>query len=88
MADTTKPLSEYDGMQVLQKAYANGGTIATSGFINLQVGHKIELAISTTSVANDTETWTMKNGSTTLYVIQIIYTDGTRDTMVSAERIA
>ena len=89
MAKTTKPKSQFDGNQTLQKAYnEEDATLAVNGFVVGQVGHKVEMAISTTNVANDTETYTFTDNGTTLYVIEVIYTDGTREVFQSAERIA
>lgn len=89
MANTTKPLSKLDGNQVLQQVSNDvNGTLAVDGFLVGKVGHKVVLSISTTSVANDTETYTFSDSGSTLYQIKVIYTDGTRDLMISAERIA
>ena len=87
MAETKKPLSEYDASQVMQKSYnSEGSTLGVEGFVAGKLGRKIELAISTTTVANDTESWTYSEDGTTLYVLTVIYTDGNRDTMISVER--
>lgn len=87
MAETTKRLSDRDGMQVLQAACDDSTkTIAVSGFVNTKVGHKITLSISTTSVANDTETFSYYDGATLLSTIVNVYTDGTRTVLVSSER--
>jgi hypothetical protein len=89
MANTTKTKSQVDGNQALQKAYNDvDATLGVNGFVVGKVGHKIELAISTTNVANDTETYTFSDNGTTLYVITVIYTDGGRDTLLSVERTA
>lgn len=89
MANTSKGLSERDANQTLQHAY-NGvdASITTSGFLTGKVGHKVTLAISTTSAANDTQTYTFLDNGTTLYVLTLIYTDSTYATLVSAERTA
>lgn len=89
MADTTKPLSKQDGPQTLQYAFNdNTRTLGVSGFISAKVGHRITLTISTTNVANDTETYEYFNDSTSLMQLRIIYTSGTRELMLSVERIA
>lgn len=89
MAQTTKPLSEHDYSQAIQGAYNEvDKTLSVNGFIVGKVGHKVTLAISTTTVVDDTEVYTFLDGATTLYQITIIYTDGTRSLMLSAERTA
>lgn len=86
---TTKNLSERDSGQTLQSAYNDvDATISTNGFLVGKVGHKVEAAISTTNVPNDTVTYTYYDSSLLLYQIEIIYADGTRQDMISAERIA
>lgn len=89
MANTTKPKSPVDGNQALQKSFnVESSTLGVDGFISGKVGHKVSLAISTTTIADDTETYTFEDSGVTLFVITIIYTDGSRETMLSAERTA
>lgn len=89
MAKTTKELSALDDAQVSRSAYSDtDATIPTSGYLTPVVGRKITLALSTTSIVNDTETYTFSENGIDLYAIKVIYTDGTRETMISAERIS
>ena len=89
MADTTKPLSDRDYAQALQSSYNKvNATMSVDGFIVGKVGHKVTLAISTTTAANDTETYSFFDNASPLYQIRIIYTDGSRSTLLSAERIS
>lgn len=89
MAKTTKQLSDADGQQSLQYAYNDSdASLNVNGFLVGVVGRKIILTISTTSIANDTETYAFSENGLALYSIKIVYTDGTRGTMISAERIA
>lgn len=89
MADTTKRLSERDYAQALQSSYNQmNATLSVDGFIVGKIGHKVTLAISTTSAVDDTETYSFFDSTTLLYQIKIIYTDGTRNLLLSAERIA
>lgn len=86
---TLKPPSDLDSSQNIQRSYNDvNGTLSVDGFLTGLVGRKVTLAISTTTVSNDTETYTFSENGVTLYVIKIIYTTGTRDVMLSAERIA
>lgn len=89
MAETTKRLSEYDYSQVLQKVMNNeGGTLGVDGFLAGKVGHKITQTVATTSVANDTEIFRYYDSANLLLELTIIYSDGTRATLLSAERTA
>jgi hypothetical protein len=89
MSITQKPLSHLDYEQTLQSSYNDvNATLGVDGFLTGRVGRKIELAISTTTIANDTETYSFSENGTALYTLQIIYTDGTRAQMVSVERTA
>lgn len=63
-------------------------SLTTSGYLVAKVGRKITQTISTTSVANDTLLFDYLEDSVSLYVIKVIYTDGTRTTMTSVERIS
>ena len=89
MANTTKPFSERDANQTLVAAFNDvDHSITTAGFLTGRVGHKVTMAISTTSAANDTQTYTFLDNGTTLYAIKLIYTSSTYETLVSAERIS
>ena len=87
MSTTTKALSDRDSAQVLQVSMNDvNATIGVDGFLVGLVGRKIALAITTTTIANDTEVYTFSENAVTLYVLTIIYTDGTRSQMLSAAR--
>ncbi len=89
MAVIDKPVSNLDANQTLQGAYnAVDATLSTNGFLVGKIGNKVTMAISTTTIANDTETYAFADGAIALYSIKVIYTDGTRDVLVSAERIS
>lgn len=86
---TSKPMSLNDADQGIRYAFnRSDASLTTSGFVTAKVGHKITLAISTTNVTDDTETYSFYDGANLLYTLRIIYTDGTRETMIEAERIA
>jgi len=89
MAETKKKLSEYDYQQVIQKTYnSESGTLAVDGFLVGKVGRKVDLVISQTTIADDTETYTFSEDAVNLFALTLIYTDGTRETLLSAERTA
>lgn len=89
MANTTKPASELDYSQTLQEAFNDvDSTISTNGYLVGKVGRKIDVTISTTNIADDTETYAFSENAIPLYSLRVIYTDGTRTQMLSAERIS
>lgn len=89
MSITQKAPSDLDFSQTLQGSFNDvDSTLGVNGYLVGKVGRKIVMAISTTSVANDTETYTFSENGTNLYALKIIYTSGTRDVMISAERIS
>lgn len=63
-------------------------SLTVNGFLVSKVGAKVNAIISTTNVANDTVTFTFFDNATQLYQIEVIYTDGTRSDLLSAERIS
>lgn len=89
MANTTKTLSSLDHPQVVQAAFnPEDSSLATNGFLVGKVGRKIALTISTTTITNDTETYAFTESTVPLYTLKVIYTDGARTTLLSAERTA
>lgn len=89
MAETTKVRSEYDANQITQKIFnSEGGTLAVDGFLVGKVGRRVDLALTTTTLSNDTEVFTFSEEGTTLFELTLIYTDGTRAQLLSAERTA
>jgi hypothetical protein len=90
MAVTTlKPPSDLDSTQNIQRSYNDvNATITVDGFLTGLVGRRVDLAISTTTITNDTETYTFSENTVVLYVYKVVYTDGTRATLLYAERIA
>lgn len=53
-----------------------------SGFLAFKQGRKIEIAYP----SGTTETYTFKDGTTTLFVITVTYTDSTKASLSSVER--
>lgn len=86
---TTKPLSQQDPGETQQYSFNDvDATHTVNGFLVGVVGRKVTLTISTTNVANDTETYVFSENSVNLYTFVIVYTDGTRTTLSTATRIA
>jgi hypothetical protein len=89
MSITQKPLSHLDYEQTMQSSYNDvNATLSVDGFLTGKIGRKVELAISTTTIVDDTETYSFSESGTALYSLRIIYTDGSRALMISAERIS
>lgn len=53
-----------------------------AGFLADKLGRKIEVAYPSGS----TETYTYKDGTTTLFVVTVTYTDATKTVLTSVER--
>ena len=89
MSITQKPLSHLDYEQTMQSSYNDvNATLSVDGFLTGKIGRKVELAISTTTIVDDTEIYSFSESGTALYSLRIIYTDGSRALMISAERIS
>jgi hypothetical protein len=87
--NTQKPMSLKDSGQVLKSALNDiDNSLSTSGFLTGKIGRKITQAITTTTITDDTEVFTFLETGTVLYALTIVYTDGTRTLMLSAERTA
>ena len=88
MSHTVKPFSDLDQNQMFKKSYSDAGTFAIDGFLSGLVGRKVVQSTSTTTVPNDSITFTFSESGVTLFVLKVIYTDATYATMISAERTA
>lgn len=89
MAITTKKLSSKNGDTALRSAFnTEDASITTNGFLAGKIGRKVEFSYTTTSVSNDTVVVTMKEDSNIIMVYKMIYTDGTRNDLISCERIS
>lgn len=89
MTKTSKRSTRKDGMQTLQMAYNDvDASLTTNGFLVGKVGHKVTLEIQTTTVTNDTELYSFFDNTELLYQIKLIYTDGTKSLLISAERVS
>lgn len=88
MAKTQKQLSDRDYQQTQRLAFNDvDGSFTTSGFLLGKVGRKVTVVISTTTVLNDTATYTFSENGVDLYAYEIIYTNGARTQMISAENV-
>lgn len=89
MGVTTKPQSNLDAPETAQKAFNDtDASFNVNGFLVGVVGRRVDLAISTTTIANDTETYSFSENGNSLYALKIVYTDGSRSQMLFAVRIS
>lgn len=89
MSQSSKTMTERDASQVQRFAFNDvDKSLTVNGFLVGKVGHKIEVTITTTSVTDDSEVYSFSDSGTLLYSLKIVYTDGSRSQMVSAERIS
>jgi hypothetical protein len=79
---TDKHLSDRDGFQTLQGAFNEEDfSITQAGFLVGKVGRRIEVG-----GAGAVETYTFLEDGDILYVLTLTYTDGTKSSLLSAER--
>lgn len=84
---TTKPASQASAENVLRSAHNEvDASITTNGFLVGKVGHKVEAALSTTNLSNDTVTFTFYDGTTLLYSLKVVYSTSQTLPFLSAER--
>lgn len=84
-----KPYSDLDASQTEQAAF-NDNTFSklVDGYLSAIVGRRIDIAITTTTIANDTEVYTFSENSVQLMVLTLVYTDGSRAQLLYAVRTA
>lgn len=89
MGDSSKRMAQKDADQAIREAYNDANTtLGVDGFLVGLVGRRVDIATSTTTSAGDTQTFTFSENGTQLYILKLIYTDGTQTTLMSAERTA
>jgi hypothetical protein len=89
MSLTQKPNAQVNQGNAIVQSFNNvDKSLSTSGFLIAKSGRKITQTISTTNVSNDTLLFDHLEDGVSLYVLKVIYTDGTRTELLSAERIS
>lgn len=84
---TTKSASQASAENVLRSAHNEvDASITTNGFLVGKVGHKVTTTLSTTTIVNDTVTFTFLDGATQLYQIKVVYPATQTVDFLSAER--
>jgi hypothetical protein len=83
LAETSKQLSNLNSDGAHRAIYnQEDHSITTSSFITAKAGHKISF-VETSSTVQDISYY---DGTVLLYTIRIIYSNSTRDAIVSVER--
>lgn len=83
MSQTTKPLSDKDMTQILQKVYnPTEGVLATGSFLTALSGNKVTVGYPSSAV----ETYSFYEGSTLLYVLTVTYTSSAKNALDNVER--
>jgi hypothetical protein len=86
---TSKLMTQKDEAQAIRSAYIDdNGTISVDGFLAGKVGRRVDVAISTTTIANDTSTFSFSENGTPILALQLVYTDGTQSQLLYAVRIS
>ena len=86
---SAKPMSSTDPGETAQYEFNDvDATKTVNGFLVGKVGRKIVMTVGTDTIPNDKEIYTFSEDGITLYVYDVIYTDGTRTVFKSAERTA
>lgn len=89
MSTTEKKMSPKDQEQVIRQVQNDvNGTLGVDGFLVGLVGRKVVISTTTTTVTGDTSLFTFSENGNTLYVLKLIYSDGTQTQLLSAERTA
>ncbi len=89
MDKTQKSLTKKSSVNAVQAAFNDeDASISVQSFVTGKVGRKIEFAIITTNVTNDTQVITFTEDGTILYVLTLIYADASLNTLLSVERTA
>lgn len=83
-SETSKPFSEYDQQQILQKAHNPDGSIAVGSFLAGKIGHKVIRSV----VSGTVDDYSFYDNSTLLYTIRVTYSDGDHTEINLAERIS
>lgn len=85
MSNTSKPFTDYDHQQILQKAYNPAdGTLATGSFLAGALNNNVQVAYPSAT----TETYSFYEASTLLYTLTVVYTDSTKANLSSVTRTA
>ncbi len=80
---TTKLASPLSDENVIRDIHVPEiASISTTGFLQGKALHRITPTVVTTNTAGDTQRYTYSDNGTVLLVIDIVYTDGTRTTVL------
>jgi len=86
---TSKRASDASHENVLRSAHNEvDASITTNGFLVGKPGHKVTATLTTTTVSDDTVTFTFFDGTVQLYQLKIVYPTSQTIPFLSAERIS
>ena len=86
---SNKKASKLSNENVLRSAHVDEtASLSINGYVSAKVGRRIELSLTTTNVLNDTEVYTYLEDGVQIMVLEVVYTDTSRETLVSVERTA
>lgn len=86
---SNKKASKLSNENVLRSAHVDEtASLSINGYVSAKVGRRIELSLATTNVLNDTEVYTYLEDGVQIMVLEVVYTDAGRETLVSVERTA
>jgi hypothetical protein len=86
---TNKIMTQKDADQATRSAYIDdNGTISVDGFLAGLVGRRVDVAVSTTTIANDTVTFSFSENGNPILAIKLVYTDGSQTQLLYAVRIS
>ena len=86
---SNKKASRLSNENVLRSAHVDEtASLSINGYVSAKVGRRIELSLATTNVLNDTEVYTYLEDGVQIMVLEVVYTDAGRETLVSVERTA
>jgi hypothetical protein len=86
---TLKPMTQKDSEQAIRTSYIDdNGTLSVDGFLSGKVGRRVDVALSTTTVSNDTVTFSFSENGNPILALKLVYTDGTQAQLLYAVRIS
>lgn len=89
MSKTQRELTKKNEANAIQAAFNDSdASLSVQSFVTGKVGRKITFALAATTVTDDTQVITFEEDGETLYVLTLIYTDATLNTLISVERTA
>lgn len=84
MANTSKSMTQLDANQAIRSAFSDEDKTLTVGpFIQSKAGNKV----LKTNTSSTVEQYSYYDGSTLLYIVEVEYTDSSKNDLVRIERL-